>query len=421
VLEGHDRVSITAVAVPLLFAVDGDLTEWGSLEPPRRPKLPRAASHVALGIREDRVLLAADLRGDARDGAWLGVRAESSGIPEIGVYGPGSGIVPLDCDDAGSAPDCRERVKEHDALAAKKEARMTRVLRIDRDGVRVRAPDGSLVVPATRSNVAPVVRVQASSDGLRVEAELPTSALPSFDLPEIDSIALAAAPLSSDGKLDDDAYAWLALPRPIAFLPHPALRMKAAELFLSGPSPRWTYDPGSEDVSVYAYPGNFSDLEDADTYRVTERVVRLYEKERTFGDLEIGKLLGDAGLVILRGENVVEEREVTPFGMVERDGELHVLAVSVDDLHDGTSGITYPAFAVRPDGTLREEIVPESSAVGFLSVEPSNAADLSSFGYTGTKKESGRTETVTYTYDTKSHVYRATKKVGPAPKVKAKR
>ena len=132
-------VSVAAVRPPPKLAIDGDLREWGSLLPPREaapppkvpdgyvtvneepkpllpsgPNPPDAASHLAISVTNDALLIAADLGEPAKDGIWLGIASPAPPVPSIGEYRRGGGVEALDCEyeqipEAAGATSHRER------------------------------------------------------------------------------------------------------------------------------------------------------------------------------------------------------------------------------------------------------------------------------------------------------------------------
>jgi len=69
-----------SVRKPSLLAVDGNLTEWGSLASKGQPQ-DLSVSYLAIAVNDDRFALAASLRPQLNDGVWFGIATESAKLP----------------------------------------------------------------------------------------------------------------------------------------------------------------------------------------------------------------------------------------------------------------------------------------------------------------------------------------------------
>ena len=429
------RISVVLRSRPSSLKVDGVLREWGSLAPTgdaaTEINLREARSRVAISISSDGVLLAADLGGAAKNGVWLGLGSEVPELAPVGQVFMRSGApLGFDCEyeqlpgnegsfdrgkklSAAAARKCEALKTKYVALVKAHGKEFEQLLRIDRDGIALRAPDGKLVpITAKEITIAP------EKDGARVEALLPLDVLPRLTASPLTSMRLAVRPLEA-ASAPSLAEAWISifLPTPQSFEPLGSLRDKAYAAL----KPR-KYPNGHESART-AFPTGMSyhpgDPTHIRTMRhldsgPTELVARdeaLYRKQAAFGDVEVGLVSAyGESLAILKkdkllhflplfGDTPVEYAQPHRIrGMVERGGELHVISFRPEHLTQqyGPSSPEWLALAVRPDGTIRSPIGGQGEimrsdilATDFtMPIHPSEISDfasrdLDSFGIKG--------------------------------------
>jgi hypothetical protein len=369
-------VSVTAARAPRTLAVDGDLGEWGSLPPPL-PSLPpppedndnddeppkkkdpppnpaEAASHLAIVLTSEAVLIAAELGEQAREGIWVGIGTHAPDLPVLGQYFGRMGFVPLgDCESGPREQDggywteenppevvaaCKDLQDRRAAFAARHEARFARVFRIDREGVRGVSADGELVaIEGARS------AWKTGPKGATAETSLPLAAMPRVADAPLESLRLVARAATSPKPpgLDRGPWVWVKLPDAVSFEPHGELRARAFKRAL---------ELGGEGFGTIQYkqprglsfqPGDAQHVEIMDSPDCTAVVPReetLYRKQASLGDVEVGDVTAPVGsrcdaesersLVIFKKGKLVEVIEDlgSVRGVVTRDGELHVIA-----------------------------------------------------------------------------------------------
>jgi hypothetical protein len=382
-------VSVALVAKPDSLELDGKLGEWPSLLPAEPRELPEpdvlkmsadrleevpasnpvsAASHVALTVTPHAAWIAAELRGAARDGVWLGFGAIPPDLPLIGdLMLRGGPIRPFNCehevielegDRAGEreqgpplAPEvakaCREMVERHTAFKTSFRARFERVLRLAPEGVFERLADGS-----THKVTGAELRAVRSEDATTLEVSLPVSAYPRLAEAPWEWVRLAAAPLTSATKAPlAERWVPLKLAEAVAFEPEAELRARAIATAYgtSFYPPAVSYAP--------ATPSLLESLHRDGPSIVTPVEKQLYKRLAARGTQEVGVIDvfaqslvfkdGDSLFLVPQTEDSYVEWTSLPeiHGVFERDaldGEKLLIAVSSRDQLPYANGYAGP-------------------------------------------------------------------------------
>ena len=456
-------VSVAAVRPPPKLAIDGDLREWGSLLPPREaapppkvpdgyatvneepkpllpsgPNPPDAASHLAISVTNDALLIAADLGEPAKDGIWLGIASPAPPVPSIGEYRRGGGVEALDCEyeqipgPEGSfsrgkkhPPEtvkaCKGLIERHAAFVAKHEERFSKLFKIDRDGIHGVKADGTLF----GFDGGRAVFVQ-SGKSAKVEISLPLQAMPRLAEAPLVSLHVVAMTVTSPGPaFAPEQWVWVKMPEPVSFEPYGELRNRGFEIFepggYSGPGP--SYQPGDplHMESVYYGP--------KDRHSVVAKRETIYQKAAALGDIEVGFVtVYSEWLAVLKNGKLVREKKGadgsegisdgdTQRGIVTRNGELHVITFS-DQVWSEMFGVRQPYWSVRAvsaDGRSRQLV--QEVELTWDSVSDFANKDLDTFGLRGVLSEN-RTEglEVTWKWDPSKKIYAAEQRKIPVPK-----
>ena len=397
-------VSVNIVAVPAQLTIDGDAREWGSIlpedPPPARPPEPvkgpdpnpRAAlSHAAIAVSQDALLVVAELRGPAREGAWLAVGSEAPALPLIGEYQRGGGVRELDCESEPftgvpltkeAAAACRAVLDRYARLTAEHEARFARVFRLDREGVRERRADGALTAVAGAKAVW-----KPGAEGATLEASLPLQAMPRLSYAPLTSLRLwsRAATSAEPPKIVGEQWVPRALPAPLSFEPLGEIRARVFE-GIGGRviyPPSLSYQPGLHSmIESSRYAGQY----DRQTVQLDEG--RLYTKAASLGDLEVGFVSAYADwLAVWKQGKLVEMLAASASGkVIPRDGGLHILASSEWYNEDSaTPGAQWTAMVVGADGAVREDVLQVDNTVPTRWTQVSTFHDkgYASFGLRG--------------------------------------
>lgn len=470
-----DAVSVTALPPPPKLSIDGDLTEWGSLLPPRdadtsgpapeertsggrEPKGPLpsgpnprgAASHAAVSITNDALLIAAELSGDAREGIWLGLGSPAPELAPIGMFGRGGYVMPPNCEfevyvEAGEVvqgnpnpPEvvaaCKDLIARHEKLLVTHEARFSRLFRIDREGARRVHADGTLSrIEGAKHALKP------GPGGAAVEISLPLAAMPRLAAAPLEWLRLVARPASAPRppELPLEQWVWVKLPAPVSFDPLGELRARAFAMIHG----RTFFPPGlSYHPSDPLHVESVGHADSAMSLRAREEA--LYTKARTFGDVEIGDVSACGRfLAVLHKGRLSELIPLEPDlnldragpkelrGMIERDGELHVLWFTPKFYSYDVSFVepAWSVLAVAPDGSVRGDVLDtdiegvrwEEDASGFES------KDFNTFGIRGTThfpegwagdyQEKLTGKEITWRWDSKARKYKGKLSTIPVP------
>ncbi len=437
---------VSAIRAPDRVAIDGDLVEWPSLSP----------NEVGVAVSSRALHVVARLAGDAPTGAWLGIDGGAPFIPKMGVVIRGDQIdSDIECDfervelaeaahERGkpNPPEvvaaCQADLQRYADLKASFTARFTRLLRVDREGVRVAA--GEKLSPIEGAKVV----VKPGEGELVVEAELPLRVLPRLSEAPLKSLSLIARPAS--GALADlpAASEWTSvkLPEPVGFEPWPALRAFAMQRQSEGhdhtgftsihnQGRAQSYSPGEPSIESLVYGASYM--------VVGPQVTPLHEEINTFGELSVGKVPSvpeDAaaardGLAISKNGNLLDVFELRGEiqGSIVRGGELHVVSYAEREWDTGMGMDSFAAarwsvVAVRADGTHRDvpldELMPLEGAEALVRIvrETLPGKDLDGFGVI-IEHEKHRFQ-LTWRWDEKRGRYAGKKKRVPMPPKKAK-
>lgn len=426
-----ELVSVALVTKPDALEFDGKLGEWPSLLPPEPKELPdlgapkmatdrfeevaapnplSAASHVALAVTPQAAWVAAELRGAARDGVWLGFGAIPPDLPIIGdVMLRGGPILPFNCeheilvlegDRAGEieqgpalAPEvakaCREVTARHQAYKTAFRARFERVLRLSHEGVFELLADGS-----TQKVAGAELHAVRTEDATTLEVSLPISAYPRLAEAPWEWVRLAAAPLSAPSKAPlAERWVPLKLAEPVAFEPEAELRARAIGMAygLSFYPPAVSYSP--------ATPSLMESLHRDGPSIVTPIEKPLYKRLGARGTQEIGVVevfaqslvFKDEGSLFLVPQHEDSYVEWTPLpeihGVFER-GELLIAVLSQDQLpyangYAGPEPASWTALYPLPGGVGGVEFEDTYVPIFERSPERFHNADYTELGLRG--------------------------------------
>ncbi|MFT3771201.1 MAG: hypothetical protein QM820_37780 [Minicystis sp.] len=447
--------SVVAVRAPAQLVLDGDVAEWGSLLPPIAPPKaddappkptgekaapppdpnPRdAASHVAIAVSAEGARIAADLGEAARDGIWLGIGGAVPDVPPIGDWQRGGGVREFNCDvNLGTGepnpPEtkaaCQRVLDQHAAFVAAHEARFRVFYRIDRQGVRLAKDDGTL---ASIDGAQAIFK--QGPKGATVEASLPLKAFPRVTDAPLASLRFVAraATTAKPPVIAAETWVWLDLPDPIGFEPLAAIRAGAFEMMRTrgslGPT-GLSYHPADPlHVETVSYDRGLYD-----TSHVRAFEGRLYEKQAAIGEVEVGHVSAyNDWIAVLRKGKLVDLLDLPGAlrGVIERDGELHVIGYSQYTATDiWADQASWSVMAIKPDGTHRDDIV--DHGVGNLAwseVSEFHDKALTRFGVRGwTDRMSGKPEgiEITWTWSPTAKMYTGKQRSIPVRKKAKKR
>ncbi len=380
--------------LPANLAIDGDVAEWGSLLPPPAPPPPPdpnlrdAPSHLAFVVTKDAAFLAADLAEVSKDGIWFSFAFADAPLPNIGFMTRGGGVTEFDCEtDPGTqeplAPEtakhCQEVVARHAAFVEAHEARFERTFRLNGQGLFWIGKSGALE-PVPNSLAA----MKRTERGMTVEARIPVAAYPrASEVPLTQTYAHAiAATAATPPDVPGNEWIGLAVPAPLHFEPHAALRAAAYERTHTSMYPLgFSYHPAEPDrIETVRYPGW-----DASSVVVSEKP--LYVPERKLGDLEIGyaSAVRPAVAVFKAGAFVeLVDLEGEPVGSVERNKEIHVFSYS-DMTADDSPGLMarWSVLAVAADGSTLNPINQDTGVSAWSKVYEIHSDKFDWFGVRG--------------------------------------
>ncbi|NUP07636.1 MAG: hypothetical protein HOW73_16435 [Polyangiaceae bacterium] len=473
-------VSVAAIAAPRAAVIDGDLAEWGSLLPGSnvggnpmypeaigpsggtkvaRPTLPNAvnpttsaASHVAIALRDDQVLVAAELGEKSGDAVWLGIGVPAPNVPAIGHGVRGGYTYELQCEhedidlpegEVGKGPPltpeaaaaCRKLLERHASLVETQRQRFVRRYRLDERGVSIVEPDGS-----TKPIEGAVVAAKpTASGGKALEASFPVKGLPRMVDAPVEWLRISARTLAGAMTPDiaSDPWTWAKLPAPVSFDKNGDIRAKMFALINSSAffPPALSYQPGdSVHVESVDYKGSRS------TVGPSEHV--LYQKRFTFKDIEIGVVSAwDEGIAIQKEGKLLDI--LLPLGLKDgwgAKGELKAVVAREDDVHiivytpwqwtvgSGSQGASWGVISVSQDGTFLKLVNDEEGSYtswDFESVDGTATPDYTRLIVRGTYTDynggnplkKGREQI--WQWDPKGRIYTFTEKDVPPPRKKA--
>ena len=436
-LDDSPLVSVTTLArPPAHFVLDGDIEEWGSLQPAPLPPTPAppagkrappphpnpvgAPSRVALVLSSEGALIAADLTEASRDGIWLGITFPAPEAPPIGYFQRGGGVQELNCEvDSATgeplAPEtaqaCQALLDRHEAFVDSHQARFTRFYRIDKTGVRAAVGPGESPAPIEGARAA----FKETGDSVTVEVALPAEALPRVAQAPVESMSLIAfaAAESEPHTVSPESWVPIGLPAPVGFEPFAEIRARSFVESRGALAPLgMSYQPGNAlgiEVIRYSRGSNGTAIEMAQE--------TLYSQEETLGDLEIGYVFTNGrSVAISRKGALVDVVSISgePVGMVKRGKDLHVFSYSQQSHPDrAAEGASWQVLIIRPDGATRSGIGDETGMNRLWQlVSEFHAPKLDTFGVRGTpiygEDEAPPPDVeVTWRYNPRSEVYEA--------------
>jgi hypothetical protein len=441
--------SVVAVRAPAHLVLDGDLAEWGSILPPVPPPSatpapappdagapdagpppdpnPRdAPSHVAVAITPEGALIAGHLAGEAQGGVWLVVDTGAAPLAPLGSYARWGVQSWVECMgrpgdeeyDPDKDPGCQAVKERADQVVKDHERRFRRVYRIDRQGI-VAVQDGGKLVAVEGAKVAS----RPAPGGVTIEASLPAKALPRVaEAPWVD-IALGAHAARAEAPPANGSFPLVSfdLPEPVAFEPWAALRAQLFDVELhTATPPGLSYQPGDPlHIESMVYPG------ETERGWLVPSEAPIYVKQGSIGGAEVGFVASRSlyAAVLNKGKLVDLFRVVGKvMGLVERDGELHLLSCSIEVQTDSwTTWAVWSVLAIAPDGTVRTEVVETAPGeFNWDEVREHHDKALATFGFRGRTRrfdgsEEGRWYDVTWRWDRRARTYTGQRREVPAP------
>lgn len=393
-------LTIDLVSLPAAPAFDGKLVEWG-------PRLPDAEgpSWIRVALRESGAVVAAELRGDALEGARFKIRFPAPNEP---------------AGDAPETPFCKVKTESTAPFqptltpiadgcmvtqslcrypASGFTERFEREFVIDQSGVRSVAHDGS-------SSPLPEVRVLRESAVLRAEGPIPPTALPLVSTEPLARVALAAAPSARSEALDATAWRWR--DTSITFGgPDAAARSQLARFADTGVVSA-AFQPGTEQLFMLG-------CADGGGLLLQRRVG--FVALAKMGDVEVGSFFDPTLGVATRKSGAIVH--TIALGLTEqprtavRGGRMWVAG-----MHDGArTQIRVPQYNPRftvlvidGDGHIRQIGLEQYHVNHWYKASPSFAADLSTLTLTGEADaaRSSGPDVVTWRYDAASDSYKIT-------------
>ena len=461
---------------PKGFSLDGDIEEWGTLtaipeqavEPPvpqpsvegayltpsfvdseseaeaepevePKAKLP-AASHIAVTINRDGLLIAGRLKGAALRGFQLQLQSAMPTLPSVGNQFMPTGVAAgFDCKNSWSwgsdgavlpgpplsAADAEACVaKEQKGLAFEQAfyREFSRTLLVTANQAQVLGPNGE--------PIAGEARWSGTAGELSVELQLPLTVLPRLTQAPLQVLGLSAAIIGTAPEAAP-ALSWLALPTPLLLTPHEDLRALA---FTPGPTrtsdPMWfyapclSYHPSKPELMRYVRHSDESSSE------LIQHEVPLYESLKQLGDVEIGFMAAPTStIVVQKAGRPTQLVSPSPLGfmglelpfqrrwMGERDGEFHILSFLPQDMSTGVAPVSAQWWLLRvlPDGSIKEEVLsPSSVASGFSyfvdyqeRMSPNGDAFELIGNPVGGELPKGKALKASWKWNPKSHAYEA--------------
>lgn len=405
-LDDPGLVSVISPVLPASFVLDGDIREWGNIEPSKKPAekgkppekpAPAPLSHMAMAFHSKGLAIAAELSKGMGDSVLIALAFDRPGVPEIGYYMRGGMIRAFPCAnedeaasmDAEERKSCQKTLDTHAAFEAEYTERFRMLIRVQ--------PTGVSLFRGARWDAAPDIKIamKPATSGHTLEMELPAKVLPRTLQAPVSEFFVYAEANKTDKPAyrQDDAWELVSVKEPVGFAPLAELREmvfgRASAFYVN-------YRPYKPNNLSYQ-PGDGLEIEDVDYQGGFEAVATfsdiLYSKQATMGDVEVGytyagrPLPGGGGLApfvsLYKGKPV---QGLVMLGehqkIVERDGELHIFAYwqfsSIDE--PGTRA-EWNVMAVDSHGELRGDLLePGMLPPGFASATEFFAPDFSSIG-----------------------------------------
>lgn len=441
--------SVISVALPSSFVVDGEIREWGSLDPSKKPvekgkapdkPTPVPPSHMAIAVHPKGLALAAELTKGMGDSIVVGLAFDRPEVPSIGYFMRGGGIMPLPCVNEENAAtmdpkerdSCQKVLNAHDAFANEYYERFRMLVRIQSKGVSVFRGIKWDDVPEAK------VAMKPTKSGHTLEVDLPAKVLPRTQQAPVSGLFAYAEANKTDKPAyrQDDAWDMLSIKDPVGFEPLAELR---EVVFGRASAFQVSYRPYKPNNISYQ-PGDALEVEDVDYQGGSETVATfsniLYSKQATKGDVEVGYPYvgrappGSGGLApvlsLYKGKPVQAEVLMGEHQkIVERDGELHVIAYWRFEPNDPPGETAeWNIAAVGQDGQMRLDIVERGGlpSQGFFSVSQFANDDYSVFGVMGTPADGDLTKDFAafhWKYNSKEHYYEFALGTGDEPAKKA--
>ncbi len=396
--------SLAVIDAPQAYAIDGNISEWGSLLPTVEPSKPvkkeksaqaegekkeavpakafsprDAESHLAVSFTSKEFVLVGEL-GEAavQTGVIFGVEFDAPDIAGVGEWGRGAAVWSFECefehkgisdgfwiDGERNPPEviaaCEQLKVDHEIFVKKNLARFRRFFQINRQGVAMMVDGKPQPVEGAKAVFSP------KGKNATMEVSLPFKALPRTAVLPLASVMLAARLADADGGTEADAelgQAIFALPKPAAFGVDEALLTAALQAEILEPTrpPGLSFQPGDPlQFEAMGYEG------DPTTVKPIQKT--LFHKLATLGDVEVGHVPDDgfslatrkAGKFVALSPAPTDYNRPVPMtsgGVVERDGELHIFVFN-EAYYSAGQGPMQPGWfvtAVARDGTLRQAV-----------------------------------------------------------------
>lgn len=353
---------------PVEPKVDGDLSEWfGRTE---------GADHVGVIVTEKGVYLSGDLDPGYARGVYFTIASKVAELPVIGEPTRGGGHQELDCvherdyiegqyiaTDRPLKPDvaakCREYVAAFEKQKAVHAARFARSIAIDDKGI------GAIDEKGTRSPIAGATSAwkPGEAGALRFEAFLPASGMPRLSESPLFGLYFVAAPATNGlAPRVIPEMEPLALFAPMTWEPRGAIR---THLFVLYSEPHYVRGDFVGSAGLSYAPGDPTHVEswrhNGGGETVSASNDSLWEPAAKVGDVEVGYTNVHAQyFTIMKGTELVDvvEPPAPIKKILERDGEIHVLAYQESGYSNLTGPITpqWMVAIVDKDGAVRDGV-----------------------------------------------------------------
>ncbi len=402
--------SLTVLDAPPMYAIDGNVSEWGSLLPKVEPSKPAkdpkdakaepdkkdvaaakvpsprdAESHLAVSFTSKEFVIVGELGESAvQTGVVFGIEFDAPNIPSVGEWGRGGSVWSFECEyehkdisdgswvlGARNPPEvieaCEQLNTDHENFVKENLTRFRRFFQINPRGIAMMVDGKPQPVEGAKAMFTP------QGKNATIEISLPFKALPRLGAWPLSSVMLVARLANADGKVEADADgkveadaelggAGFTLPKHVTFDIDDALLVAALKADILEPTrpPGLSFQPGDPlHFEAMGYEG------DPTTVKPIKKT--LFDKIATFGDVEVGHVPNDGFSVATRkaGKFIAlspaptdynSPASLTSAGFVERDGELHIFFFH-EARYSASQGPMQPRWsvtAVARDGALRE-------------------------------------------------------------------